>query len=217
MKSQTLLLVVAIFAVVLSILGTVITFVSINNFKNTWITGFPTYGVANITVEKVASHNFTYHIINFGTGSVSPGALNASLITSAGANNVTSGNWTGNSAGWLVENIGNTNLTFDLQSNLTAAQWIGGTNPGFWWNVTANESLSCVNASGVNFTHTAGNATTLIMGAWFTANASMRICDRFQFIQSRNSLRIDIHVDVPSDSKSGLLNNTVFGVSTATN
>lgn len=202
MNTDKGLLIVAIIAVVVSVVGAGITYSFITSFKSR-LTGFVSSGVVNLTVESAAVVNFTTDEINWESGRVDDGSVNATLDTSAGANNVTNGNWTGNTAGFVVENIGNNNITFELGTATTAASLIGGAaggGPEYMYNVTDDtaEDNSC------NFT--TDGATE---GIYIEVNASRSICDVFDFASSNNQLRIDIRIVIPSDSKTGELTDTI--------
>ena len=94
-------------------------------------------GEFNLTVESQATATFTTSQINWGSGKVKLGQDSAGLNTFE-ANNVTNGNWTLQTAGGLrLQNNGNINLTLNLSGTKTAAQMIGGTGPGYKWNISS--------------------------------------------------------------------------------
>ena len=121
MKADDVLLGVAIAAVVVvGIVFSVYFFLPLP-FHFQWLTGYGVSDTAtiNLTVESSLAINFTTDIINWGSGRVTGGNTNATLNTAAGASNVTNGNWTGNTAGLVVTNIGNsiTNLSIKAGKN----------------------------------------------------------------------------------------------------
>ncbi|MBI2632331.1 hypothetical protein HYW75_04980 [Candidatus Pacearchaeota archaeon] len=215
MKSEKLLLFVAIIAVVVSGLSVLFTSISIQDFKTNWITGFPTAtGTANLSVESAATINFTVYEINWSSGRVNTGDPNATLDTSAGT--VVRGNWTANSRGLILINQGNTNVSLQINTGKTAATFIGGTNPVYQWNVSAqfgNQS-ACLNAT---------NGTTIDSGAHtfnlsvFTgvSTSAFLVCDKFQYHPQNNTIRIDIRIQVPSNSFTGSLNDLITATATA--
>ncbi len=218
MKIGHALLVVAVIAVVLSVAGTVFTYLSIQSYKSNWVTGFASSstatGTANLSVEATAQINFTVYEINWSSGRVNTGVPNATLDTSAGT--VTNGNWSAVSRGFLVQNQGNTNVSLNLKTSKTAATLLGGTSPIYQWNVsvTGGNTTACLNAT---------NGTTNDLGA-HTYNKSVftgvttsdfLVCDKFQYIQNNNTVRIDVRLQVPSDSLTGALSDTFTATATS--
>lgn len=214
MKSENLLLAVAIIALVVSGFGTLFTSVSIQNFKTNWITGFPTAtGTANLSVESAAIINFTVYEINWSSGRVNTGAPNATLDTSAGT--VTGGNWTANSRGLILVNQGNTNVSLQLASGKSATTFIGGANPVYQWNVSGqfgNQS-ACLNATN-GTTSDAGVHVYNMSVFTGVSTAAFLVCDKFQYHPQNNTVRIDIRLQVPSNSLTGSLSDTLTATAT---
>jgi len=202
MKTDNALMTVAIIAVIVSIVGAGITYSHLANFRNK-VTGFATdLGYVNLTVEESVSLNFTTASVNWGSGRVNDGASSALLdTTNYTAANVTNGNWTGNSAGLVLENIGNKNVTLELKATSDNASFIGGTagsGPLFNWRFNATEANSCVNATPLNLwapVNTTGDGTL--------------VCDYFNYLDALDQLRIDFFVRIPSDSITGARGNTI--------
>lgn len=188
-----------IFAVILFVVSGAWLLVSYNQ-----TTGFATStGTANLSVESSASINFTTNNINWQSGKVGVGLTNATLDTSAGT--VTGGNWTVVSQGLVLENIGNTNVTLDIKTGKTAATFIGGTSPSYEYNVSNVEASSCTATAGFN------------LGVWYTVNTTdpgTRVCDLFQFANGADTIRIDLRLVVPSDSKTGALGDIITATAT---
>lgn len=204
MKSDNLLLTVAVIAVAASLIATGFTYFSLVNLA-AQISGYATStGQANLTVETLASINFTKNFVNWGSGRLNPGATAASL-TSLNTNNVSGGNWTLAADGGLqIENIGNVNVSLNISGAKTAAQFIGGTNPVYKWNFTDPEGKSCVNSTM--------NANASIMNIFtnvITSVNSALICPVFGFISSNDSIRIDFNLTIPEDSITGALTDTI--------
>src|SRR3989344_7221881 len=137
MESENILLTFAIVALVVSALGAGLTYYSSLSSKNNLFTGYvvtQAYGTTNLTVQSTVAINFTVNNINFGTGYVVPGTTGATLIS----NNNTGGgdwNWTNTTNNYLnvsnsfvIANIGNVNVSLWIQTNKTAATFIGGTS-----------------------------------------------------------------------------------------
>lgn len=207
MKTDNVLLIVAVIAVVVSIVGAGMTYNYINAFRNK-MTGLATSGWVNLTVEESAALNFTTNSINWGSGRVTNGQTNATLdTTNQSAANVTNGNWTGNNVGLVIENIGNKNVTLDLKSSKDNATFIGGTaglGPLFRWKISDNDTTTSCTFSEDGTTN----------NTWFDVNttesAGTRICDYFYFESTRDQLRIDFFVRIPSDSDTGARGSTIL-------
>lgn len=166
---------------------------------------FPTgnaVGNLNVTIYSLASINFTMDFINFGSGSVYLNSSSASIDTRG---NVTGGNWTPISQGFIVENIGNTNLSVFLKSGKNAVDFLGGTSPGYYYMFNNSEANSCTQPS-------------IIIGNWFAVNTTGygdKICNNMQYSDSNDSIRIDLKLVIPSDAMRGSREDvfTVTGVS----
>ena len=209
METDNLLLTVAIIAVVVSVIGAGLTYNYLNVFKGK-ITGFATSGKINLTVESAAILNFTIDEINWGSGRVDDGEDNATLNTAInGPNNVTRGNWTGNTDGFRIENIGNVNITLNFTMGLDADGLLGGTGPEYEYNVSNYEGNSCLNYTG-------GTSELDWLGLFQSANTSTRdVCPRFPFNDGgefNDTIRVDVRLVIPSDSKTGELIDTFTAV-----
>ena len=191
------------FAIALLIVSLAVFFVNVDKFFR--ITGKATStGTANLTIESITNINFTTNNINWGSGAVTAGQANATLDTAKGANNVTRGNWTGNTAGLVVENIGNQNVTLLIKAGLNAATLLGGTNPSYMFNFSNPEANSC----------TFNSSTTA--GTYYTANNTDRqVCDTFDINQNSDTLRIDMQLVIPSNSKTGAIGDIITVTATA--
>lgn len=104
-------------------------------------------GLVNVTIDTSASIVFETALIDFGNGTVTPGQT--AIISSDGTDTAWSGSTSGMS-GLILENNGNTNVSFTLMSNKSAVDFLGGTAPQFELLVSDNESGSC--GSTANFT-----------------------------------------------------------------
>ncbi len=209
--NDNILLIVALLAVLVSLLAAGFTYYSIADLTSK-ISGYATsIGQANLTVESSANINFTTDFISWGSGRVTEGQSSAQLTTLE-TNNVTNGNWTLVQQGGLrIENIGNVNVTLNLAAAKTAAQFIGGTSPGYQWNVTAVEANACLNGTG----GTGGHANLTI---WYNTNSTApgtRFCEYFQYINDRDLIRIDLNLTVPYNSLTGALTDTLTATGTS--
>ena len=192
------LVTLALVALVVSVVAAGYSYVASNNV----MTGFAT-SIINLTVESSASINFTTATIQFGSGRVNDGAANATLNTVT--NSVGNSNFTANNAGLVLENIGNVNVSLVLGCTSNSTALFGGTNPQYLWNVSNVEANSC-----------ADTAQNITFGSWVNANTTMRVCERFGYANSADSLRIDVYLVVPSDSSTGYKSDTITATATAT-
>src|SRR3989344_6373009 len=208
-KTDHILLALASIALIISIIGAGISYYHFGVLEN-FITGYATStGTINLSIDSVVEINFTTNNINWSKGRVNAGSAFATLNTSVhGAGNVTGGNWTGNDKGLVVENTGNNNVTFALSFGTDAAGLLGGnSNRSYLFNVTNNETGSCTAANG-----SAGGTNDLYLNlsAWLPANTTgTSFCPRFVYYDISDLLRIDIALVIPSDAKTGSLNDTI--------
>lgn len=189
------------FAVALLIVSGIVFAVNVGKIVN--ITGRAT-GTANLTIEGTTRINFTTSNINWASGTVGEDRTYATLNTSADANAVIGGNWTSNTAGLILENNGNVNITLDLAAGKTATTLLGGTGPSYSWNISNTEPFSC-NETGMN----AG------LDIFEEVNTSARACGVFGFLDAADEIRIDIALVIPYDSSTGTLGDTITATSTA--
>lgn len=190
METDKLLVWIAVIAVIISIAGVFITYNSVSLIQNV-LTGRATdSGTVNLTVQTSALINFTTDNINWGSGLVDAGKTYAVLATNG---TVTDGNWTSVSDPFIVENIGNVNVTIAISFSNDADDFLGGTSPEYKYNITNSEAGACdVGATG--FT----------LGSWVEASTgSTDVCDSFAFADALDEMQIDIYLKVPSDSLTG--------------
>ena len=210
--------------VVISLGGTYISMSAVNNklgslgFTPTApITGLALIpnATASVTIQHFSSIRFSDSSVAFGSGNVNTtgGFTKCALSTvytprgCVSFNDVTDG--------FTIENDGNSNLSVELRSNVTAAQFIGGSSPLFLWNVTVNEAGSCVNVSGSDRTAVQPNTSlscsspasgnTSNCGADFEAvsTSNKNICPSLLFLDSSDTLDIDINITISEDAPTG--------------
>lgn len=200
MRADDFVLPIAILAFVVTAVVTTSYFFSIP-FSPQWLTGHGAADTAtiNVTVAPYLAINFSTASINWSSGRVTGGSSNATLNTAGGANNVTNGNWTGNTDGLVIENVGNIIANLSFKAGKNASTFLGGTNPSYQFNVTNKEGNSCVrNSSAFGFfidVNTTGDGTF--------------VCDIFNFTTTNNSIRVDLRLVIPSDSFIGALSDTI--------
>jgi hypothetical protein len=203
MDDEKLLLTMAIVAVGVSLVAAGVTYFTVGNLISS-ITGFGTTGEANLTVETLAQVNFSTASIDFGSGRVNTDATAASLST-IGAGDVTSGNWT-TAIGLVLENTGNVNVSLNLSTDKTAAGFIGGTSPAYEWNITNNETGSCLNTSGE------AADPPYFIALLLTTNSTLNEhlhCPVFQFKSTADQIKIDLNITIPEDSSTGALRDQI--------
>ncbi|MBU1135891.1 MAG: hypothetical protein KJ559_00055 [Nanoarchaeota archaeon] len=203
MKKVNLFLIITVVAVLVAFLN-----LSVFIYKIGKITGHAAdTGVANLTVEAEVNVNFTTDSIEWGSGKVTAGQTSATLNTADNsATNITNGNWTGNTAGLVLRNIGNVNVSLTLQAGKAAAAFVGGTSPDYEWNISdTNLSGSC-------------KESNVALGEFFDVNStgpSAIICNPLGFDNAIDSIRIDIKLVIPYDSTTGVLTDTITATATA--
>jgi len=192
MKLIKVLLIVAVIFVVVAIASVV--------YNSSNFTGFATTstGEANLTVESATQIDFTTAFIDWESGRVTSGDTEAILDTSAG--NISNGNWTPVTEGFVLENQGNLNLTIELAAGKTNLTFMGGTDGSYQWNVSNNETDSCSHAD---------------LGDFEEVNSSKIVCDQFSSITASNEIRIDLKLIIPEDSSTGALTDLITATATA--
>ncbi|MEM4330650.1 MAG: hypothetical protein QW273_01420 [Candidatus Pacearchaeota archaeon] len=202
MEQDKLLVYVAIFAVVLSLLGTIVSYNSIMSMRK-FFTGFATEN-GTVTVEVSVQTLIKIYraggvddstTINWGQGSVEGGKDYALLVSNG---TVYQGSWSVIPEGFFVRNIGNTNVSLKISSLYDVNTFLGGTDPQFKYNVSNLEAGSCTFVSGYENVYKDFSTTP------------EQFCDVFQFADDKDEIRVDVLLKVPSDSLTGIRNNTVI-------
>jgi hypothetical protein len=204
MKSEDFLLSFSIIVLVIAIVITGVIYSSVTFYKNNWLTGFTSnIAYVNVNITTVASVNFSTDTINWGTGSVLPGQTFAILDTAAG--NVSNGNWTAVTHGFVLQNIGNVNVSVQLSTLYTAATLIGGYNPLYQLNVTTNGTTP----SGYICSNWTGGGPESNLSIWRNISSPMMLCTNFTDnstnVNGGNdpTMRIDVRVYVPNNAVGG--------------
>ena len=212
--------------IVISLGGTFISLTTINNrlvgLGLTPITGLvmAPNATATLTVTTTSSIKFSQATVAFGSGYVnSSGGYTACILsTLATGENIGCEDFNEVGNGFTIENDGNTNLTVELKSNVTAATFIGGSTSRFNWNVTLNESGSCVNISanggGAIFPNTTnssdcgdGNMSAdagACGGIFEEVSTDYKvICPRLLYDNDNDALNVDVNITIPVDAPAG--------------
>jgi hypothetical protein len=185
----------------LSFVSLLVTYRSSSEFNNLVMTGFATEnGTVNVTISTVASINITQANgvigskgLNWGSGSVE---ADSAILVSNGT--VVGGTWSPVNSGFLVENIGNVNVTLSVSSDVDAAQFIGGTSPEFKFAVSNNESNSCT------FDAVVENAYNDL------SSTPTSVCSVFRKDDNQDEININIWIKIPSDSFTGNRNSQII-------
>jgi hypothetical protein len=191
---------VAIIAVTIALFNLIVTINKVDDIET--LTGFATdTGTANLTIEGAAAINFTTDIVNWGSGAVNTSmGTRAELNTST--NSVFAGTWAPVGQGLILENIGNTNVTLNLNSSKNATDFIGGSSPSFQWMVSNSKVGSCTTAPSPSA------YAEVTMGG-------VSACPIFQWINTADTLEIDLRLVVPSDATSGAKGTVITATATA--
>jgi len=143
-------------------------------------------GIIAFEITETVDITFaTSSSIDFGAGSVDSGETSATLDSDGG--NI-DGSWTNTTGNLTLENIGTEDATLDLVSNVTAAQFIGGSSPTFKWKVANLSVGSCDNIAPTSY----AEVNTTVNGT--------RICSAFYAEDSKDDLNINFELVIPSDT-----------------
>lgn len=220
MKGEQLLVLVAALAAFSALFSAGFSYYSLSAFRETWVTGFASQANAtlNLTVATLLSINFTNSSIQWGSGYVTEGQLEANLTTNqaGGTINAVGGSWSIGSAtgssGFVLENIGNVNATILLYTSKNSTQLLGGTNARFEYNISNIESGSCLNTTGGTDNSSVNPSVSglIPLGLFWdvnTTNPGTPVCGIFRFSDGSDSLRIGVRLRVPYDSLQGNLSS----------
>ncbi len=153
MSNKTLVFLL-IAVIVVSVGGTIISLNRLNQLIPKGITGMGITGVVNVSIAAVSSINIIDTTIDFG--SCSPNATYGSNISS---NN--SDDWgargvckvgdavVSRTDNITVQNDGNKDVNVTVKTGINAADFIGGTTPGFYFNTrNGSDRAGCFNHTG---------------------------------------------------------------------
>lgn len=216
--SNKLLATLVVAAMVISVFGTIASLSKLGELSPL-ITGAGTTGAVNLTVESLASVNFSFQSeggtegrpgnISWGLGSVATGNSYANISTRG-----TVTNWNGSAVtGALhLENTGNSGVKLVLtSSNASAATFLGGTNPVYRMNISEDEVNSCNQATEVYDHQIAGLNGSFTATTVFNVNSSRTICGNFSSQSTKDELLIGLYIALPSDAPTGV-HQDVIGV-----
>ena len=176
-----------------------------------FLSGLATFdtGVVNVTISATTDINLIEPAnVDFGTGTLVSGGGNTSLNTSdaawGGGNNPTTFDDPGP---FTVRNDGNTEVNISINSSNTAATFIGGTNPGYYFvpSPTGTGRDGCGGDDSNNIT--AYNSTLTAF-----STTSVQVCDNLTFADTGDEMNISIFIDIPNDASTGLKTDSGFEV-----
>jgi hypothetical protein len=169
--------------------------------------------IARINITARASINWTVYTVDWGTGYVNDSAQYCILNTEGVNDAINCSNFTTVYEGLRLENDGNRVVQVNLSSNVTPAQFLGGTDPWFQWKSAQNESDSCGTQQGNNCLT---NATALqFQNTYATVNTTpVELCPCMNFRNQNDTLNVELQVKVPSDSYYGVREATITAIAT---
>lgn len=199
MTENNSVMIVAVLAVIASLAAAGFSYYAMSS--GPVVSGFASTdtGSASLTVTSTADINFTDDTISFGAGRVNPSVSGATLDTDAGT--VTDGTWTPETTGFVLENVGNVNVSLTLQSGKNAAELLAGTSPTYKLKVTNVEAGSCETNGMSSYTEVDKN--------------KQAACGNFLYATGSNSINVDLQLFVPYDSNTGALSDTITAEATA--
>ncbi|MFA4960614.1 MAG: hypothetical protein WC548_03020 [Candidatus Pacearchaeota archaeon] len=151
-------------------------------------------GNINISIEQIVLVNFTIDNVDWGSGVVSENATKAIIDTMG---NVINGSWDPVSSGFVIENIGNINLSLNFSSLKNATTFIGGTNSSYQYKISNIDENACVPPSGFDLDN---------FYEFPSEGVSVNICK--YFVPGKNIL-FDLNLTISYDSNTGNLSDTI--------
>ncbi len=153
-------------------------------FIGTQLTGHATTGVVNVTIDTSIVLNFSTSLLDFSNGTVttSPAKIYSNGTTVGGT-------WDPVNGQLVLENVGNVDVSIDLNMNKTAAVFIGGTSPDVQAHVTDNETNSCDDEGSQTFANYAS-----------ITNSGQTACGNLSYQPGSNSINIDFGLIIPNDA-----------------
>ena len=205
MNSDSLLLTVAVVSVIIVLASVGFTYNSISTFRN-FLTGFATEeGHVQVEIISAAAINITSaggevgsKTINWGPGAVAAGSDFAILATNGTVENADpTYTWTTINGGFVIQNIGNVNVTLSVTS-INATDFIGGTNPLFQYNITNTKPNSCTFDLGI------------VESEYIDfSDIATPVCTSFSSNPDNDTINMDVLLKIPRDAPPGALDTTV--------
>lgn len=172
------------------------------------------YGTANVTITGAVAIEMLRNVTDFGSSTLQGAYRNVSSQTdnsfsnTLAFNNGSEGNGTDYGSGafaypFVVENIGNVNVSINISADAEASSWIAGTvGPAAFYKGANNFSNGNIATCGINFTSTAGYGED---AAWNDLNATeSEVCASMVYSESEdlsaNEMRIHFRISIPTDA-----------------
>jgi hypothetical protein len=148
----------------------------------------------NLTIEPIILINFSIDNINWGSGSVDATATSANLDTFG---NVTNGSWNPVSSGFVIDNIGNVNISLSFSSLNNAESFIGGDNPSYQYQISNVGESACIPPALFQLD---------TFYEFPDAGTDTLICDYFL---PGESINFDLNLTIPYNSNAGTLSDII--------
>ena len=193
-------------AIVISLAGTIISLNKLGTITGNPATGYAslnTTATAQLTVNTTSDIRFLISTVNWGSGSVNV-TIGWCNMTTLGANSAGCQSFSTVSQGLTLVNDGNNNVSVTLYSNLSAASFLGGTNPKFQYNVSNNQSNSCP-----------GGAVPAAFTDVNTTIPGTQICALLDFNPTKDSLLIGVQVNFSYDAPQGAKSALFYAIGTS--
>ncbi|MBW2964301.1 hypothetical protein KY363_02475 [Candidatus Woesearchaeota archaeon] len=212
LSNKTLAILLGI-SIVIS-LGGLVVFLSKGGEELTGAAITPT-AIARINITSRASINWTVYTVDWGTGYVNETAQYC-ILNTEGENNISNcSGFNTTYEGLRLENDGNRRVSVNLSSNVTPAEFIGGTDPWFQWKLSNNETNACGDVGpGVTCSVNASQPTPQVYTTVST-DPSAQVCDCFFHGNDNDTINVELQVKVPSDSYTGVREATITATATA--
>lgn len=183
---KNVLAVIAIVAILIAFINFSISFSRFVHLRNVLTALVTSEGYVNLSVSTTANVNFSVNTLNFGAGTHDAGTTTNASLDSTGTTS-TRGNWSWSNQRLILDNVGNVNVSLNLSAGKTAAAFLGGNSPGYWWNISNSDAAACANTSATD--------------RWLaTTTTETYFCSRLGHGGIANSIRIDILLHVPVDA-----------------
>lgn len=211
--SNNLIASLLIIAIIVSVFGVI----NLSRMEPATITGKALeYGTANVSITGAVAIEMLRNVTDFGTSTLQGLYRNISSQTdnsftnNLAFNNGSEGNGTdyGSGAGFaypfVVENIGNTNVSINISAAAEASSWIGGANDhAAFYKGANNWSNATAGSCGINFTDTSGGFGQ--DSTWRDLNTTeSEVCASLSFKDDtsihEDTLRIHFEIHIPSDA-----------------
>ncbi|MFH1064360.1 MAG: hypothetical protein V1729_04730 [Candidatus Woesearchaeota archaeon] len=169
--------------------------------------------LARINITSRASINWTVYTVDWGTGFVNDTYDYCQMDTEGGYSTPNCSNFTAVYEGLRLVNDGNRKVSVNLSSNVSAADFLGGTGPLFQWRLTNNETNSCGDP-GPGATCTPNASLPNYQTYTDVSTAPVEVCPCFFFGNENDTINTELLVRVPSDSYTGVREATLTAVAT---